>query len=71
MQNICNLYTTNYNLWIGIYGNKKKKLRISQGAMVRALLNISLRDNILNSEIRQRTTVTDIMKRVATRKGTG
>ncbi|CAH2267521.1 jg22609 [Pararge aegeria aegeria] len=42
-----------------------RRLRITQRAMERAMLGVSLRDQIRNEEIRRRTRVTDIVQRVA------
>ncbi|CAH2270058.1 jg16518 [Pararge aegeria aegeria] len=42
-----------------------RRLRVTQRAMERAMLGVSLRDRIRNVEIRRRTKVTDIAKRVA------
>ncbi|CAH2226463.1 jg21633 [Pararge aegeria aegeria] len=42
-----------------------RRLRVTQRAMVRAMLGVSLRDRISNVEIRRRTRVTDIAQRVA------
>lgn len=41
-----------------------EKLRVTQRAMERAMLGVSLRDRIRNTEIRQRTKVTDIARRI-------
>ncbi|CAH2216950.1 jg22327 [Pararge aegeria aegeria] len=41
-----------------------RRLRVSQRAMERAMLGVSLRDRIRNEEIRSRTRVTDIAQRV-------
>ncbi|CAH2231959.1 jg4020 [Pararge aegeria aegeria] len=42
-----------------------RRLRVTQRAMERAMLGVSLRDLIRNEEIRRRTRVTDIAQRVA------
>ncbi|CAH2224279.1 jg6897 [Pararge aegeria aegeria] len=42
-----------------------RRLRVTQRAMERAILGVSLRDRIRNVEIRRRTRVTDIAQRVA------
>ncbi|CAH2235234.1 jg10486 [Pararge aegeria aegeria] len=42
-----------------------RRLRDTQRAMVRAMLGVSLRDQIRNVEIRKRTRVIDIAQRVA------
>ncbi|CAH2215578.1 jg27648 [Pararge aegeria aegeria] len=42
-----------------------RRLRVTQRAMERAMLRVSLRDKIRNVEIRRRTRVTDIVQRVA------
>ncbi|CAH2223312.1 jg21319 [Pararge aegeria aegeria] len=41
-----------------------RRLRVTQRAMERAMLGVSLRDQIRNYEIRRRTRVTDIAQRV-------
>ncbi|CAH2217935.1 jg27096 [Pararge aegeria aegeria] len=42
-----------------------RRLRLTQRAMERAMLGVSLRDQIRNGEIRRRTRVTEIAQRVA------
>ncbi|CAH2236617.1 jg16456 [Pararge aegeria aegeria] len=42
-----------------------RMLRVTQSAMEKAMLRVSLRDQIRNEEIRGRTIVTDIAYRVA------
>ncbi|CAH2243962.1 jg16802 [Pararge aegeria aegeria] len=42
-----------------------RRLRSAQRAVERAMLEVSLRDQIRNEEIRRRTRVTDIAQRVA------
>ncbi|CAH2232710.1 jg5334 [Pararge aegeria aegeria] len=42
-----------------------RRLRATQWAMERAMLGVSLRDQIRNEEIRRRTRGTDIAQRVA------
>ncbi|CAH2236725.1 jg16965 [Pararge aegeria aegeria] len=42
-----------------------KKAQSHSGGMARAMLGVSLRDQIRNVEIRRRTRVTDIAQRVA------
>ncbi|CAH2216181.1 jg23173 [Pararge aegeria aegeria] len=42
-----------------------RRLKVTQRAMERAMLLVSLRDQIRNVEIRRRTRVTDIAQRVA------
>ncbi|CAH2269230.1 jg1750 [Pararge aegeria aegeria] len=42
-----------------------RRLRVTHRAMDRAMLGVSLRDQIRNEEIRRRTRVTDIAQRVA------
>ncbi|CAH2235721.1 jg1537 [Pararge aegeria aegeria] len=42
-----------------------RRLRVTQRAMERAMLGVSLRDQIRNEEIRRKTRVTDIAQRVA------
>ncbi|CAH2256620.1 jg19606 [Pararge aegeria aegeria] len=42
-----------------------RRLRVTQRAMERAMLKVSLRDRIRNVEIRRRTRVTDIAQRLA------
>lgn len=44
------------------------KLRVTQRAMERAMLGISRRDKVTNTIIRQRTKVTDIIKRITQAK---
>ncbi|CAH2208686.1 jg25891 [Pararge aegeria aegeria] len=41
-----------------------RKLRVTQRAMERTMLGVSLRDQIRNEEIRRRSKVTDITQRV-------
>ncbi|CAH2242064.1 jg21975 [Pararge aegeria aegeria] len=41
-----------------------RRLRVTQRAMERAMLGVSLRDQIRNVEIRRRTRATDIAQRV-------
>lgn len=45
-----------------------EKLKVAQRAMERAMLGVSLRDRIRNTEIRRRTKLTDIAQRVASLK---
>ncbi|CAH2235755.1 jg7613 [Pararge aegeria aegeria] len=42
-----------------------RRLRVTQRAMERAMLEVSLRDQIRNEEIRRRTRVSDIAQLVA------
>ncbi|CAH2262742.1 jg14966 [Pararge aegeria aegeria] len=42
-----------------------RRLMITQRAMERAMLGVSLRDQVRNEEIRRRTRVTDIAQRIA------
>ena len=42
-----------------------RKLRVTQRAMDRAMLGVSLRDRIRNEEISRGTKVTDIARRIA------
>ena len=42
-----------------------RRLKVTQRAIERASLEVSLRDRIRNEEIRRRTKVTDITRRVA------
>ncbi|CAH2260588.1 jg18272 [Pararge aegeria aegeria] len=42
-----------------------RRLRVAQRALERAQLEVSLRDQIRNEEIRWRTKVTDVAQRVA------
>ena len=44
------------------------KLQVTQRAMERAILGISLRDKIQNNEIRRRTGVADVVRRITTLK---
>ncbi|RVE40206.1 hypothetical protein evm_015144 [Chilo suppressalis] len=45
-----------------------RRLKVTQRAMERAMLRVSLRDRIRNEEIRKRTKVTDIAHRIANLK---
>lgn len=45
-----------------------KKLRVVQRKMERSMLGVCLRDHIRNEELRRRTGVTDVIKRIATLK---
>jgi hypothetical protein len=45
-----------------------ERLRVTQRAMERAMLGVSLRDRIRNTEIRKRTQVTDVIQRIASLK---
>ncbi len=45
-----------------------RRLKVTQRAMERAMLGVSLRDRIRNEEIRRRTKVTDIARRIAKTK---
>jgi hypothetical protein len=42
-----------------------RRLNVTRRAMERAMLGVSLRDRIRNDEIRKRTKVTDIARRIA------
>ncbi|CAH2227620.1 jg14169 [Pararge aegeria aegeria] len=42
-----------------------RRLRVTQRAMERAMLEVSLRDQIRHEEIRRRTRVSDIAQRIA------
>jgi hypothetical protein len=42
-----------------------RRLKVTQRVMERAMLEVSLRDRIRNDEIRKRTNVTDIARRIA------
>jgi hypothetical protein len=42
-----------------------RRLNVTQRAMERAMLEVSLSDRIRNDEIRKRTKVTDIARRIA------
>ncbi|CAH2260956.1 jg17726 [Pararge aegeria aegeria] len=44
------------------------RLRVTEGAMERAMLGVSLRDQIKNKEILRRTRITDLAQRVAYQK---
>lgn len=44
------------------------RLRVSQRAMERAMMGISLRDHIRNEDIRRQTRITDIVERIANSK---
>lgn len=62
----CVLPIATYGLeTMAITKNTANRLRVTQRAMERAMLGICLRDKIRNEEIRRRTKVTDIIKRVA------
>ncbi|KAL0852521.1 hypothetical protein ABMA27_017001 [Loxostege sticticalis] len=56
--------TETWSLTMGII----RKLKVTQRAMERAMLGVSLRDRIRNEEIRRRTKVTDIARRIANLK---
>ncbi|KAL0871065.1 hypothetical protein ABMA27_004870 [Loxostege sticticalis] len=56
--------TETWSLTMGII----RKLKVTQRAMERAMLGISLCDRIRNEEIRRRTKVTDIARRIANLK---
>ncbi|CAH2208231.1 jg27972 [Pararge aegeria aegeria] len=43
---------------------ERRRLRVTQRAMERAIVGVSLRDKIRNVEIRRRTRVTDIAQRI-------
>ncbi|CAH2216892.1 jg8059 [Pararge aegeria aegeria] len=45
-----------------------RRFRVTQRALKRAMLGVSLRDQIRSEEIRRRTKVTDIAQRVAKQK---
>lgn len=45
-----------------------EQLRVTQRAMERIMLGVTLRDKIHNSEIRNRTKITDVMKQIASLK---
>jgi hypothetical protein len=63
----CILPVATYGLeTMAITRKMAEQLRVTQRAMERAMLNISLRDKIPNTEIRRRTKVTDIMEKIAT-----
>ena len=53
--------TETWSLTMGLI----RKLKVTQRAMERAMLGVSLRDRIRNEEIRRRTKVTDIARRIA------
>ncbi|KAL0832165.1 hypothetical protein ABMA28_001622 [Loxostege sticticalis] len=56
--------TETWSLTMGII----RRLKVTQRAMERAMLGVSLRDRIRNEEIRRRTKVTDIARRIANLK---
>ncbi|CAH2209422.1 jg21674, partial [Pararge aegeria aegeria] len=58
---LMNYVSETWTLTMGII----RSLRITQRAMERAMLGVSLRDQIRNEEIRRRTRVTDIAQRLA------
>ncbi|XP_030750175.1 uncharacterized protein LOC115877964 [Sitophilus oryzae] len=47
------------------------RLRVSQRAMERAMMGISLRGHIRNEDIRRQTRITDIVERIANSNGFG
>ncbi|CAH2267506.1 jg22594 [Pararge aegeria aegeria] len=53
--------TETWSLTMGLI----RRLRVTQRAVERAMLGVSLRDQFRNEEIRRRTRVTDIAQRVA------
>jgi hypothetical protein len=53
--------TDTWSLTMGLI----RKLNVTQRAMERAMLAVSLRDRIRNDEIRKRTKITDIARRIA------
>lgn len=53
--------TETWSLTMGLI----RRLKVTQRAMERAMLGVSLRDRIRNEEIRRRTKVTDIARRIA------
>jgi hypothetical protein len=48
-----------------------RRLNVTQSAMERTMLGVSIRDRIRNDEIRKRTKVTDIARRIADFKWQG
>jgi hypothetical protein len=48
-----------------VAANHIRRLNVTQRAMERAMLGVSLRDRIRNDDIRKRTKVTDIAPRIA------
>ena len=53
--------TETWSLTMGLI----RRLKVTQRAMERAMLGVSLRDQIRNEEIRKRTRVTDVARRIA------
>ena len=53
--------TETWSLTMGLI----RKLKVTQRAMERAMLGVSLRDRIRNEDIRKRTKVTDVARRIA------
>ena len=53
--------TETWSLTMGLI----RKLKVTQRAMARAMLGVSLRDRIRNEDIRKRTKVTDVARRIA------
>ncbi|RVE54773.1 hypothetical protein evm_000540 [Chilo suppressalis] len=53
---------------VAAYMGLVRRLKVTQRAMERAMLRVSLRDRIRNEEIRKRTKVTDIAHRIANLK---
>lgn len=65
----CILPVATYGLeTMAITRKTAEELRVAQRAMERAMLGISLREKIPNTEIRRRTGVTDIMEQIARQK---
>lgn len=61
----CILSVTTYKLTTTLDRQSAERLRVSQIALKRAMLEIFLRDRVINQEIRRRTRVTDVISRVA------
>ena len=67
--NSCILPVATYGLeTMALTVKSASRLRVTQRAMERAMLNISLRDKIRNVEIRRRTKVNDVMEEIAANK---
>ncbi|CAH2238869.1 jg13679 [Pararge aegeria aegeria] len=58
-------FTASQNLEVNSVVGFIRRHRVTQRAMERAMLGVSLRDQMRNEEIRRRTRVTDIAQRVA------
>ena len=67
--NECILPVTTYDMeTVTITRANAERLRVHQRAVERRMLGISLRDRVRNTELRKKTGVTDVLKRIATAK---